>query len=66
MPSHPQKEPKPPVLKRRGPMLRFLMILIGLFVLTYVAIAATGFLRNQSDEVESVPAATGQIERDRP
>ena len=40
---------KPPVLKRPQMFRRFLMILIALGVLIYLGVAATAFLKNQTE-----------------
>lgn len=66
MPSHSPHDDKPPVLKRRGSLMRFLLILISLFLLLYVAVAATGFFRNQSEDVQNSPAAQGQTQKGMP
>lgn len=49
------KDEKPTVLKKPRSLMRFLLLLLSLFVLVYLAIAAMAFLRNQS-ETPSVPA----------
>jgi len=46
--------------------MRFLLILISLFLLLYVAVAATGFFRNQSEDVQNSPAAQGQTQKGMP
>lgn len=50
-----QGDEKPSVLKKPRSVMRFLMILIALFVLVYAAVAATAFLRTQSQDPSGPP-----------
>lgn len=48
-------EEKPAVLKRPRSLLRFLVALLGLFAVVYVAIAAMAFFRGQSADTSTPP-----------
>ncbi|PZU55956.1 MAG: hypothetical protein DI552_10875 [Brevundimonas sp.] len=43
-------EDKPPVLKNPRRLLKLLGVLLGVFVLLYVGVAATAFLRSQGSD----------------
>jgi len=49
------KDEKPAVLKKPRSLMRFLLLLLGLFVLIYAGIATMAFLRSQS-EAPSIPS----------
>lgn len=52
---------KPAVLKKPRSLLRFLMALLALFAVVYVAIAAMAFFKGQSaDTSTSTPAQAAQ------
>lgn len=51
-----ENDEKPTVLRKPRSLLRFLTLLLGLFILIYMAVAAMAFFRNQS-EAPSVPAS---------
>ncbi|GEM_PF-2414970 len=55
---HPPPHEKPEVLKRKGSLMRFLAILVGLAILIYVGVAATAFLRTERDPA-SPPHGSG-------
>ena len=47
---HPMTDNKPPVLKNPRRMLKLLGVLLGVFVLLYIGVAATAFLRTQGGD----------------
>jgi len=51
-----ENDEKPTVLRKPRSLLRFLTLLLALFILIYMAVAAMAFFRNQS-EAPSVPAS---------
>lgn len=55
---YPNKD-KPPVLKRPRSFKRFVLILLALGVLIYLGVAATAFLRNQT-QPDATPHATSR------
>ena len=50
---HPPPRQKPAILKQPTRLLRFALILLGLFVLIYAGTAATGFIRSQNEHPEA-------------
>lgn len=58
-----ENDEKPTVLRKPRSLLRFLMLLLALFVLIYVAIAAMAFLKNQS-EAPSVPTTAPALQEE--
>lgn len=58
---HPPPRQKPPVLRQPSRLLRFALILLGLFVLIYAGTAATGFIRSQNENPE--PRDADRIDR---
>lgn len=66
---HEPSETKPKILRRPGRLGRLLLILLAMFILIYVATAATGFIRAQKDSPpprdDDRPTATAPLNGDR-
>ncbi|WP_292050817.1 MULTISPECIES: hypothetical protein [unclassified Brevundimonas] len=54
---------KPAVLKKPRSLIRFLMALLALFAVVYVAIAAMAFFRTQSNDTSTPPSAQAPQEK---